>query len=173
MVAARAIENMKLLRIDEETTANIGIVKGGIATNIVMPELEIVAEARSLSEEKLDAQTNHMVETFKNAAKEFGAEIEIEVKRAYGPFNIDETDEIVQLVKKAFSNMNIEGKTASTGGGSDTNILNKISKLRNRYEKSTYIRRIYSYRRFNKLCSDGRRNNKRSIIYISTSTNRI
>lgn len=51
MVAARAIENMKLLRIDEETTANIGIVKGGIATNIVMPELEIVAEARSLSEE--------------------------------------------------------------------------------------------------------------------------
>ena len=54
-----------------------------------------------------------------------GAEIEIEVKRAYGPFNIDETDEIVQLAKKAFSNMNIEGKTASTGGGSDTNILNK------------------------------------------------
>ena len=125
MVASRAIENMKLLRIDEETTANIGIVKGGIATNIVMPELEIVAEARSLSEEKLDAQTNHMVETFKNADKEFGAEIEIEVKRAYGPFNIDETDEIVQLAKKAFSNMNIEGKTASTGGGSDTNILNK------------------------------------------------
>ena len=90
-----------------------------------MPELEKVAEARSLSEEKLDAQTNHMVETFKNADKEFGAEIEIEVKRAYGPFNIDETDEIVQLAKKAFSNMNIEGKTASTGGGSDTNILNK------------------------------------------------
>ena len=89
MVASKAIENMKLLRIDEETTANIGIVKGGIATNIVMPE------------------------------------IEIDVNRAYGPFNIDETDEIVQLVKKAFSNMNIEGKTASTGGGSDTNILNK------------------------------------------------
>ena len=89
MVASKAIENMKLLRIDEETTANIGIVKGGIATNIVMPELEIVAEARSLSEEKLDAQTNHMIETFKNTAKEFGAEIEIDVNRAYGPFNIE------------------------------------------------------------------------------------
>ena len=60
-----------------------------------------------------------------NAAKEFGAEIEIDVNRAYGPFNIDENDEIVELAKKAFSNMNIEGKTASTGGGSDTNILNK------------------------------------------------
>ena len=125
MVASRAIENMNLLRIDEETTANIGLVKGGSATNIVMQDLEIAAEARSLSEEKLDAQTNHMVETFENAAKEFGAEIEINVNRAYGPFNIDENDEIVKLVKKAFANMNIEGKTASTGGGSDTNILNK------------------------------------------------
>lgn len=125
MVAARAIENMNLLRIDEETTANIGIVNGGIATNIVMPELEIVAEARSLSEDKLDNQTNHMVETFKKAAQEFGAEIDIQVNRAYAPFTIEENDEIVQLAKRAFSNMNLESKTTSTGGGSDTNILNK------------------------------------------------
>ena len=125
MVASRAIENMKLLRVDKETTANIGIVQGGVATNVVMPELEIAAESRSLSEKKLDAQTNHMVETFKNAAKEFGAEIDIQVNRAYGPFTIDETDEIVLLAKKAFSNMNIDAKTGSTGGGSDTNVLNK------------------------------------------------
>lgn len=125
MVAAKAIENMNLLRIDKETTANIGIVKGGIATNIVMPELEILAEARSLSEEKLNNQTNHMVEIFKKAAKDFGAEIDIEVKRAYAPFTVEENDEIVLLAKKALSNMGIEGKIGSTGGGSDTNILNK------------------------------------------------
>ena len=125
MVASRAIENMNLLRIDEETTANIGIVKGGIATNIVMPELEIEAEARSLSEEKLDAQTNHMVEIFKKAANEFGAQIDIKVNRAYAPFTVESNDEIVELAKRAFSNMNVEGHTASTGGGSDTNILNK------------------------------------------------
>ncbi len=125
MVASKAIENMNLLRIDEETTANIGIVKGGIATNIVMPEIEIIAEARSLKEDKLEAQTNHMVETFKKYAEEAGAKIDIEVNRAYGPFDIEENDEIVQLTKKAFENMNIEGKVASTGGGSDTNILNK------------------------------------------------
>lgn len=125
MVASRAIENMKLLRIDEETTANIGIVKGGIATNIVMPELEIVAEARSLNEEKLEKQTNHMIETFKKAGEDFGAEVEIEVVRSYSPINIDENDEIVQIAKKAFANMSVESNIASTGGGSDTNILNK------------------------------------------------
>lgn len=125
MVASRAIENMKLLRIDEETTANVGIVNGGTATNIVMKELDILAEARSLSEEKLDVQTNHMVETFKKAAEEFGAKIEIEVNRAYTPLNVDENAEIVKLAKKAFANMDIEGYTAATGGGSDTNILFK------------------------------------------------
>lgn len=125
MVASRAIENMNLLRIDEETTANIGIVKGGEATNIVMPELEIIAEARSLDEGKLDAQTSHMIETFEKAVKEFGAEIEVETSRMYSPLNIDENDDIVEFTKKAFANLNIEGKTASTGGGSDTNVLNK------------------------------------------------
>ena len=125
MVASRAIENMNLLRIDEETTANIGIVKGGEATNIVMPELEIIAEARSLDEQKLDAQTSHMIEVFEKAAKEFGAEIEVEISRMYSPLNIDENDDIVEFTKKAFANLNIQGKTASTGGGSDTNVLNK------------------------------------------------
>lgn len=124
MVASKAIENMKLLRIDEETTANIGIVKGGIATNIVMPELEIVAEARSLEESKLDAQTNHMVEEFKKAGEAMGAEVTAKVTRAYAPFKIADDAEIVELAKKAFSNIGIEGYTASTGGGSDTNVLN-------------------------------------------------
>jgi tripeptide aminopeptidase len=124
MVASRAIEKMKLLRIDEETTANIGIVQGGIATNIVMPELEIVAEARSLDNSKLDIQTQHMVDTFKEAADEFGAEIEISTERMYGAFNVDENDDIVNMAKRAFSNMGATVNVTSTGGGSDTNILN-------------------------------------------------
>ena len=125
MVASRAIENMKLLRIDEETTANIGIVKGGCATNIVMPELELVAESRSLDEVKLDAQTKHMIDTFEGAAKEFGAEIEVKTTRMYPPMNLDENEEIIEFTKKVFKSIDIEGKTASTGGGSDTNVLNK------------------------------------------------
>lgn len=124
MVASRAIENMKLLRIDEDTTANIGTIKGGVATNIVMPELELLAEARSLDNSKLDVQTQHMVDTFKQAADDFGAEIEIKTKRMYEAFSVDENDEIVNMLKKIFSKMNIEPTVISTGGGSDTNILN-------------------------------------------------
>lgn len=124
MIAARAIEQMKLLRIDEETTANIGTINGGVASNIVMPELTILAEARSLNNSKLDAQTEHMVDTFKESAAEFGAEVEIETTRMYGAFIVDENDEIITILKKAFTNMGIEATITSTGGGSDTNILN-------------------------------------------------
>lgn len=123
-VAAAAINKMNLLRIDEDTTANIGIINGGKATNIVCPEVEIKAEARSLSNEKLDKQTAHMVECFEKAAKEFGAEIEIETSRAYGAFKIDENDKIVNTVRKACENIGLKAFTDSTGGGSDTNILN-------------------------------------------------
>ncbi|QEK13322.1 M20/M25/M40 family metallo-hydrolase [Crassaminicella thermophila] len=124
-VAAKAISNMNLLRIDEETTANIGVIQGGKVTNIVCPEVEIKAEARSLNNEKLDRQTSHMVECLKKAAEEFGAEVEIHTERMYSAFMIDENDEIVNTVRKACENIGLKPFTQASGGGSDTNILNE------------------------------------------------
>lgn len=123
-VASAAISRMNLLRIDEDTTANIGTINGGEVTNIVCPEVTIKAEARSLSAEKLDKQTAHMVECFKKAGEEFGAQVDIETTRAYGPFVVDENDEIVNIVKKACEAAGFESVTKSTGGGSDTNVFN-------------------------------------------------
>ncbi|MCX7827751.1 MAG: M20/M25/M40 family metallo-hydrolase [Thermanaerothrix sp.] len=124
MIAARAIEGMKLLRIDHETTANVGYISGGGATNIVTPEVVIRAEARSLDESKLDAQSAHMAERFKMAAEEMGGVAEVTVTRAYPPFNVPEDSATVRMVKQAAERMGLTPKTASTGGGSDTNILN-------------------------------------------------
>lgn len=124
IVASHAIANMKLLRIDEETTANIGVIEGGKATNIVTPEVTIKAESRSLSDAKLDVQTAHMVKCFEDAAKEFGAEAIVKTERMYGAFKVDENDDIVKLIESACKNINLKAYTASTGGGSDTNIIN-------------------------------------------------
>ncbi|MDA0147458.1 M20/M25/M40 family metallo-hydrolase [Vibrio sp. LaRot3] len=120
-VAADAITQMKLLRIDEETTANIGIVQGGNATNIVMPELKIVAEARSLNCDKLTAQVDHMINTFQTVAEKHGAEVEIESTRAYDAFVIPEDHPHIEQVKASFSAIGAEPFTKSTGGGSDAN----------------------------------------------------
>jgi len=123
-VASHAISRMNLLRIDEETTANIGVIEGGKATNIVTAEVNIKAEARSLNNEKLDKQTEHMVKSFEDAAKEFGAQVEFDIERMYSAFVIEENDDIVELVKKACENIGVKAYTDSTGGGSDTNIFN-------------------------------------------------
>ncbi len=122
IVASHAIENMNLLRIDDETTANLGMITGGTGTNSVMSELTIHGEARSLDEKKLNKQTNHMVDCFKEAADKYGADIEIDVSRVYDVVNIDDNDEIVKLAEKAFANLGIETYTDSTGGGSDVNV---------------------------------------------------
>ncbi|MEG0296388.1 MAG: M20/M25/M40 family metallo-hydrolase [Clostridium sp.] len=123
-IASKAIDSMNLLRIDENTTANIGKITGGIATNVVCPSVVIDAEARSTVIESLDKQTAHMVSEFEKAAKQFGGEVTIDVVRLYGQFVVEENDEIVELAKKASKELGLEPYTTSTGGGSDTNILN-------------------------------------------------
>lgn len=123
-IASKAISNMKLLRIDENTTANIGKITGGVATNIVCPEVKIEAEARSTVIESLDEQTSHMVKTFKAVAESFGGVAEVDVERMYGEFVIEENEEIVDMAKNAIKALGIEPIVASTGGGSDTNIFN-------------------------------------------------
>ncbi len=124
-VAADAISQMQLSRIDDETTANIGVVQGGQATNIVMPELYIEAEARSLNDDKLAKQVNHMVSTFEAAAEKHGAGIEITSNRSYNAYHIADDDSHVVEIKAAFEAMGVDAVTKPTGGGSDANIFNE------------------------------------------------
>lgn len=124
MVASEAISNMTLLRIDEETTANIGRIEGGTVTNIVAPECIVKAEARSLDNDKLKKQSDHMVACFNAAADKFGAKVDAKVERMYSAFSVDENDVIVQNVKAACEAIGLKPFTAPSGGGSDTNIFN-------------------------------------------------
>src|SRR5699024_3302727 len=87
-VAAKSIAKMKLGRIDEETTANVGYFKGGKEgqTNVVCDYVEIVAEARSLKKEKLIKITNEMRESFEQTASKFGGQADVVIKEMYPGF---------------------------------------------------------------------------------------
>ncbi len=124
MMAARAISNMNLLRIDPETTANIGIIEGGKATNIVTPEVKIVGEARSLNNDKLDAQTAHMVDAMEEAAAALGGTVDIKTERLYTAFKVEKDTPLVKKVEEVFAAMGIEPTIEASGGGSDTNHFN-------------------------------------------------
>lgn len=123
-IASEAISKMKLGRIDPETTANIGTIKGGLATNIICDRVEITAEARSRSKDKMEQQTAHMKECFEKAAAMYGGSVEFTSSLEYEAYNIPEDSKIMDILKKAAAECGIELLPEATGGGSDTNVIN-------------------------------------------------
>lgn len=124
-VLADAVNGMSLGRIDPETTANLGVVHGGTATNVVCAEVRVKAEARSTNVETLDRQIAHMVERFQSAANKWGATVDIQHKRHYQSYTVDENGPVLQVAKKASLNLGLEPKLRTTLGGSDANVYNQ------------------------------------------------
>lgn len=133
-IASEGIVAMKLGRIDEETTANIGQIEGGMATNITPNLVILKGEARSHSEEKLEAQTAHMTKCFEDAAakcevtvagKTTKATVEAHVVREYSSMDVPDASHVVQLVLKAAQRMGLDVKTMASGGGCDANVFNR------------------------------------------------
>ncbi|MCM3389265.1 M20/M25/M40 family metallo-hydrolase [Ureibacillus chungkukjangi] len=122
-LAAKAVAKMNLGRIDEETTANIGRFEGGKATNIVCDEVYILAEARSINKDKLDAQVNHMKETFETVAEGLGGRAEVDVKLMYPGFSVTESDRVVQIAMQAVETIGRKPQLGISGGGSDANVI--------------------------------------------------
>jgi tripeptide aminopeptidase len=133
-VAAEGIAQMKLGRIDDETTANIGLIEGGMAVNIVPNLVLLKGEARSHSAEKLNRQSEHMRACLEQAAarhavelggNRFQATVEAKIERDYDRMEVPDGAPIVRLVQAAARNLHVELKTLATGGGCDANILNQ------------------------------------------------
>jgi len=123
-VAAAAIEGMRLGRIGPETTANLGTIVGGTATNVVCAKVQIKAEARSTSVPELDAQIGHMVQRFEEAASRYGAEVVIEHVRHYASYHVAEQSPVVQIGLQASRALGFEPALRTTLGGSDANVYN-------------------------------------------------
>ncbi|NPV90374.1 MAG: M20/M25/M40 family metallo-hydrolase [Firmicutes bacterium] len=123
-VASKAIAGMQLGRIDGETTANIGIIQGGNARNIVPERVYIKGEARSLVAEKLKAQTEHMLERLDSAAREAGAVVEITAEELYPAFQLEAGEPALAIAEEAVRRIGLTPSREKTGGGSDANILN-------------------------------------------------
>jgi tripeptide aminopeptidase len=124
--AAQGIGRMKLGRIDFETTANIGVVSGGTARNIVPDLCVLKGEARSHDEEKLNRQVAHMRMCLEHAAEETGATLEEpEVEASYRCFHLPDDAPIVRHAQGAAQALGFEPVIQAGGGGSDANVFNQ------------------------------------------------
>lgn len=120
-IAAEALTHMPLYRVSDDTTANFGMISGGVATNIIMDKVELVGEARSLVADKITAQTKVMMQALEEAAAKLGGSIEATITRVYNPLVVDETAPLIKDISNAFSKHNFKPKCVASGGGSDTN----------------------------------------------------
>lgn len=122
--ASWAISIMRLGRIDSETTANIGLIEGGRATNIVPERVVARGEIRSTDPAKLEEQRRVMMKAALEAEASVGVGVEVKMERAYDGFHIDPGDALIQLIKEAGKAMGQKIGVKPSGGGSDANFLN-------------------------------------------------
>jgi tripeptide aminopeptidase len=132
-VMSEAIAAMRLGRIDDETTANLGVMRAGAATNIIPKEATVAGEARSLDEAKLDAQTAHMRRCVHEAAERHSvnvdgvthrASVAARIERDFPRLDVPNDAPIVRAVLAAAGAVGWSVRTRSTGGGCDANVFN-------------------------------------------------
>lgn len=125
MIAAKALAEVERYgRIDEETTCNIGVIGGGVATNVVPDLVVIEGDVRSRNNEKLEAVREELVSTICNAVEKFGGKFTAEVEHKYSSFLIDTNSTVVKLAERACELYNLPLAITQTGGGSDANFFN-------------------------------------------------
>ncbi|MBE9487158.1 MAG: M20/M25/M40 family metallo-hydrolase, partial [Chloroflexi bacterium] len=124
---------MELGRIDAETTANIGTIKGGLASNIVARQVTLCGEVRSHSVEKLRNQTEQIVNALEDAVDKATIRVAAETKRAsmtlelredFPIMHVSEDAEILQIIRAAGEDLSRPQQIRAAGGGSDANVFN-------------------------------------------------
>ena len=118
--AARAVSRMPLGRIDAVTTANVGTVHGGTATNVVAERCTVTAEARSLDEKALAQQVMAMLDALTWAATEAEVDLESRVVNEFTGYRLSDRDPQVRVARQALEACGLEVSLVETGGGADT-----------------------------------------------------
>ncbi|MGE5894386.1 MAG: M20/M25/M40 family metallo-hydrolase [bacterium] len=122
--AAEIIANIPDGRINEGTTANIGMIHGGTATNVVPREVSIHGEMRSLDQEDLMRTKKTIFDTARTIAKKRRVRLDIREEEEYRAFQITENDSFIQFLCGVYTVCGIEPSLVVSGGGSDANVFN-------------------------------------------------
>src|SRR5437763_4469319 len=122
--AARAIADFRLGRVDEETTANVGLIRGGTAGNIVPDTCTFLAEARSQSDRKLGDLVQEMLDACAFAATETECELQSELRKTYRGYRFGKGDDVVHLAEEGLGRCGFDARYGLSGGAADANVFN-------------------------------------------------
>ncbi|MDQ3720536.1 MAG: M20/M25/M40 family metallo-hydrolase [Actinomycetota bacterium] len=121
--AARFVSSLELGRLDDETTTNAGLIRGGSAANVVAEHCLVELEARSLDHERATEVVAGMVDAATEAASDLECDLETTVEELFRGYRLRRTAPPVDTAARALESLGIEARPAATGGGSDANAL--------------------------------------------------
>ena len=124
LAAANAISSLTLGRLDHETTANVGVINGGMIRNGVPDSVTFLAECRSLDHEKGVELAKEMETIIRDKVTETGAEVEIKIDNLCKAVDIPEDSWTVEQSKKALRSVGVEAETTFITGFTDASIYN-------------------------------------------------
>jgi tripeptide aminopeptidase len=121
--AAAAIGRMELGRLDAETTANVGMINGGTASNVVPGRCVVDGEARSVDDSRASDTIAAMVDACTWAATEYACDVDVDVREMFRGYRLQSSSPSVRLARAALERCGHEPLETTTGGGSDANAL--------------------------------------------------
>jgi tripeptide aminopeptidase len=123
--AARAIADLRLGQVDENSTANVGVIHGGVAANIVAEQCTFVAEARSQDEHRLADLVQEMLESISFAAETSDCRVDVEARKSYPGYRFKRDAEVVRVAADALGRAGREVRYGLSGGAADANVFNE------------------------------------------------
>jgi tripeptide aminopeptidase len=123
-VAAKGIAALRLGRIDPETTANVGMMRGGSAINVVPEEATLEAEVRSVHPSRVEEEVARFRKVFEDEAARAGASVTVDAFWDFMPYEVDASSELYRRVAAALRAQGLEPQAKVSAGGSDANSLN-------------------------------------------------
>lgn len=122
---ARAVDRMPLGRIDDLTVANVGVVAGGQATNIVPSEVKLTGQARSLDQGALERQMTSIRRACEDAAAEFAGRVDYTQWGRYKATHFNDDHPAIRLADIAIVAAGLTPRYIATYGGSDAQNFNE------------------------------------------------
>ena len=124
LIAADILGRLPLGRIDEETTANIGRLEGGLKRNIIPEHAFLDGEFRSRDNEKLaDVERKFRGVFDEVASRHPEAKIALDIVNTYQGYHVEADSPAVAIIGRALAKIELEPILESTGGGSDANVF--------------------------------------------------
>ena len=123
--AARAIADMRLGRVDEETTANVGLISGGTAGTSSPTAACSRRRRAATTSAKLGELVQEMLDICTFAASEAECTMQSESRKDYRGYRFAKNEPVVELVAGALARCGHEVRYGLSGGAADANVFNE------------------------------------------------